>query len=271
MQKNYMFLNFLVTLIGLTFVAFAAMPSMAADDYTPTVTEDEISVFLETSFSNAKIWAWNKNNKQLTVAGWPGDAMTLVSKAANGKNVFKWTYTGDKGTPTKIIFTHDGGQKMNGGEQEYVNHGYYVEGKYTKTIEAPVGKVMVFFDNSTANLDDVYCYIYNGTSAAEQWPGLKMSYDTETQFNGKTGYYTIEVPDNFLTGAFVISNGKDGIALEGQTVYVSGTATAIKNITMEETQSTTDDAWYTITGIRINKPTQAGLYIHNGKKVIIRK
>ena len=57
MQKNYMFLNFLVTLIGLTFGAFAVMPAMAADDYTPTVTEDEISVFLETSFDNAKIWA----------------------------------------------------------------------------------------------------------------------------------------------------------------------------------------------------------------------
>ena len=59
--------------------------------------------------------------------------------------------------------------------------------------------------------------------------------------------------------------------LKGQTVYVSGTATAIENITMEEALSTTDDAWYTITGIRINKPTQTGLYIHNGKKVIIRK
>ena len=32
---------------------------------------------------------------------------------------------------------------------------------------------------------------------------------------------------------------------------MSGTATAIENITMEEALSTTDDAWYTITGIRI--------------------
>ena len=73
MQKNHMFLKFLVTLIGLTFVAYAALPTMAADDYTPTVTEDEISVFLETSFDNAKVWAWN-DNPQLTTAGWPGDA-----------------------------------------------------------------------------------------------------------------------------------------------------------------------------------------------------
>ena len=169
MQKNYLYLNFLVMLTSLAFGAFAAQPSMAANDYTPTVTEDEISVFLETSFDNAKVWAWNNDNPQLTNAGWPGDAMTLMGKTANGKNVFKWTYTGDKDAPTAIIFTHDGEKKLNGGNQEYVNHGYYVEGKYTKTIEVPVGKVMVFFDNSTANLKDVYCYIYNGTTAAQEW------------------------------------------------------------------------------------------------------
>lgn len=269
MQKNYLFLNFLVLLLSMTFGGFALQPSMAASDYTPTVTKDETTVFLETTFNNAKVWAWNDKNKQLTEAGWPGDAMTLMGKAANGKNIFKWTYTGDKGAPTAIIFTHDGGQKLNGGDQEYVNHGYYEEGAYNKTIEV-VGKVMVFFDNTTFNLADVYCFIYNGTTAAEQWPGLKMSYDAEASFNGKTGYYTVEVPNNFLTGSFVINNGNDGGTLLGQTVYVGGTTTAIENVTMEEAKNTPDDAWYAITGMRINKPTQAGLYIHNGKKVIIR-
>ena len=266
-----MFLKFLVTLIGLTFVAYAALPTMAADDYTPTVTEDEISVFLETSFDNAKVWAWNTDNPQLTVAAWPGDAMTLVGKAANGKNVFKWTYTGDKGTPSEIIFTHDGEQKLNGGNQNYVNHGYYVEGKYTKTIEAAVGKVMVFFDNSTARLDDVYCYIYDGTKAAQEWPGLKMSLDNETEYNGKKGYYTVEVPAAFVTGYFVINNGQNGSVLTGETVYVNGQASSIENTVLQEVQKAEDNAWYTLTGMRIGKPAQPGLYIHNGKKVIIRK
>ncbi len=270
MLKNYFFLNLFVLLLGMTFGGVAIQPTMAVNDYTPTVTEDEISVFLETSFDNAKVWAWN-DQPQLTVAGWPGDAMTLMGKTANGKNIFKWTYTGDKGAPTEIIFTHDGEQKLNGGDQKFVNHGYYVEGKYTKTIEVDAGKVMVFFDNTTANLDDVYCFIYNGTTAAQQWPGMKMAYDSKASFNGKTGYYTVEVPNNFLTGMFVINNGKDGKTLQGQTVYVGETTSAIENVTMEETKSNAEDAWYTITGIRINKPTQAGLYIHNGKKVIIRK
>ena len=124
MQKNYLFLNLMVLLISMTFGGFALQPSMAATGYTPTVTEDEITVFLETSFDNAKVWAWN-DNPQLTTAGWPGDAMTLMGKAANGKNIFKWTYTGDKGAPTAIIFTHDGGHKLNGGDR-------------TSTVKKPV-------------------------------------------------------------------------------------------------------------------------------------
>lgn len=76
--------------------------------------------------------------------------------------------------------------------QEFKNHGYYVEGKYTKTIEtAPAGKVKVFFDNTIENLKNVYCYIYNGTEASVEWPGVKMQLDEETEYNGKKGYYSL--------------------------------------------------------------------------------
>ena len=172
----------------------------------------------------------------------------------------------------RLIFTHDGGQKLNGGDQEFKNHGYYVEGKYKKTITpGPEGKVMVFFDNSTANLADVYCYIYDGTKAAQEWPGLKMSLDNETEYNGKKGYYTVEVPAAFVTGYFVINNGQNGSVLTGETVYVNGQASSIENTVLQEVQKAEDNAWYTLTGMRIGKPAQPGLYIHNGKKVIIRK
>ena len=274
MQKNYLLFNLLVLLFGMTFNGLVVQPSSAAvmaNDYTPTVTEDEVSVFLETSYDNAKIWAWNDKVGQFTTAGWPGDAMTLVG-TKDGKNVFKWTYTAGTEIPTGVIFTHDGEQKLNGGNQEYVNHGYYVEGKYEKTITpGPEGKVMVFFDNSTANLADVYCYIYDGTKAAQEWPGLKMSLDNETEYNGKKGYYTVEVPAAFVTGYFVINNGQNGSVLTGETVYVSGQASSIENTTLQEVKKTENNAWYTLTGMRIGKPAQPGLYIHNGKKVIIRK
>ena len=31
-----------------------------------------------------------------------------------------------------------------------------------------------------------------------------------------------------------------------------------------------DDAWYTVTGVRVAKPAAAGLYIHKGRKVVVR-
>ena len=31
-----------------------------------------------------------------------------------------------------------------------------------------------------------------------------------------------------------------------------------------------DDAWYTVTGVRVTKPAAAGLYIHKGRKVVVR-
>ena len=81
--------------------------------------------------------------------------MTKVG-TKDGKNVFKWTYTGGTEIPTGVIFTHDGEQKLVDGDLEFKNHGYYVEGNFTKTIEiAPAGKVKVFFDNAIENLKNL--------------------------------------------------------------------------------------------------------------------
>lgn len=123
----------------MTFGGYALQPT-AAGVYTPTVTDDEVSVFLETSSSQANIWAWNDKFLQLTSAEYPGDALSLVGKAQSGKNIFKWTFNdaSTKGMPTKIIFNKGNGDdnKIGGKEdKDFINHGYYVEGNYDRTIE----------------------------------------------------------------------------------------------------------------------------------------
>ena len=47
----------------------------------------------------------------------------------------------------------------------------------------------------------------------------------------------------------------------------NGTTTAIDNVT---TSGMEDGAWYTISGIRVNRPAAKGVYIHNGRKVIVK-
>lgn len=140
MKKNYLLLNFIVLLFSMTFGGYALQPT-AADVYTPSVTDDEVSVFLETSSSQANIWAWNESHKNLTTAANnPGEALTLMGQTPSGKNIFKWTFkdASTKGMPTGILFNKnngDGTYTKLGGDNTFVNHGYYVEGKYNNKIE----------------------------------------------------------------------------------------------------------------------------------------
>ncbi len=135
MKKNYLLLNFIVLLFSMTFGGYALQPT-AADIYTPTVTDNEVSVFLETPLTNnIKVYAWINENTLFT-NGYPGDKMTLMGTNADGTaNIYKWTYNGAKeGVPTGVIFTENGNKIGGDNDKEFVNHGYYVNGNYTKTI-----------------------------------------------------------------------------------------------------------------------------------------
>lgn len=41
-------------------------------------------------------------------------------------------------------------------------------------------------------------------------------------------------------------------------------------ILTDEEMSDMTDVWYTLQGIRVKRPTTAGVYIHNGKKVVVK-
>lgn len=129
------FFTFLMTVMAL----FAFATSVSAQGvYTPTVTDDETSVFLETSNSQAYVWAWNGKVNFNTRNKFPGDAMTLMGTTSDGKNIFKWTYTGDKGVPAEVIFSKEDNNSSKFVDRNlvYKNHGYYVEGVYNKTISS---------------------------------------------------------------------------------------------------------------------------------------
>jgi len=48
---------------------------------------------------------------------------------------------------------------------------------------------------------------------------------------------------------------------------IAGDVTAIESVNAAKTDNA---AWYTINGQRVDRPTQKGLYIHNGRKVVIK-
>ena len=147
MKKNYLLLNFIVLLFSMTFGGYALQPT-AADIYTPTVTDNEVSVFLETPLTNnIKVYAWI-NESTVFTEGYPGDKMTLMGTNADGTaNIYKWTYNGAKeGVPTGVIFTENG-NKFVERDQDFVNHGYYVGGTYKKTISNVSQKSFTLLSN----------------------------------------------------------------------------------------------------------------------------
>lgn len=150
MKKNYLLLNFIVLLFSMTFGGYALQPT-AADVYTPSVTDDEVSVFLETSSSQANIWAWNESHKNLTTAAnYPGEALILMGQTPSGKNIFKWTFkdASSKGMPTMILFNRgDGDENKIGGDITFKNHGYYVDGICTKIISNVSQKTFTLLNN----------------------------------------------------------------------------------------------------------------------------
>lgn len=168
MKKNYLLLNFIVLLFSMTFGGYALQPT-AADVYTPTVTDDEVSVFLETSSSQANIWAWNESHKNLTTAAnYPGEALILMGQTPSGKNIFKWTFTdaSTKGMPTMILFNKgDGDDNKIGGDNTFVNHGYYVEGKYDNKIEPQKTTFTLLSNDAIVSTNTKGSFVMDLTSA----------------------------------------------------------------------------------------------------------
>lgn len=194
--------------------------------YVPELGKaDEISCFLETSNAAAAVYVFdNTVNPTPEYAGKWNDAINtklpLVGKSVSGKNVFKWTYDGPlTKVPTHIIFVDGNGNKLSQIDQEFVNHGYYVDGTYSSTVtkvheEEIVDPKYVYYDNAS-NWENVYCYFYNGKTSSSVWPGVKMTYDASASHNGKTGWYKATIPTAYLNAKFFINDGTPGTAIKG--------------------------------------------------------
>lgn len=71
------------------------------------------------------------------------------------------------------------------------------------------------------------------------------------------------------TRAYIIVPDAPGSAQSRQYSFdFNGTTTGIDNVNISGLED--GSAWYTISGIRVNRPAAKGVYIHNGRKVIVK-
>lgn len=218
MKKNYLLLNFIVLLFSMTFGGYALQPT-AADVYTPTVTDDEVSVFLETPLTNnIKVYAWIDKNTVFT-EGYPGDKMTLMGTNADGTaNIYKWTYNGAKeGVPAGVIFTENENKIGGDDDKEFVNHGYYVNGKYTKTISNVSQKTFTLHSNGAdVSSNTTGSFVMDLTKKGTADATIKFSIDSEVY--GLATAKTISDAGTTLGIAFV-AKGPQALTLKAGLIY----------------------------------------------------
>ena len=202
----------------MTFGGYALQPT-AADIYTPTVTDNEVSVFLETPLpNNIKVYAWIDKNTVFT-EGYPGDKMTLMGTNADGTaNIYKWTYNGAKeGVPAGVIFTENENKIGGDDDKEFVNHGYYVNGKYTKTISNVSQKTFTLLSNDAdVSSNTTGSFVMDLTKKGTADATIKFSIDNKAY--GLATAKTISDAGTTLGIAFT-TDGKEALTLKAGLIY----------------------------------------------------
>lgn len=226
--------------------------------------------------------------------------LTAVSQNSNAKLV----YTTDGTDPTAKSKQVATGNTINIDETCTLKVGLLSNGTVTgiRTYNYTVKTFEPYTITIYANADQVtnwgsamYFYAWNSSETFTLgWPGTAVT-ATKT-LNGKKWYYMdfkIKSKDAIVNIIFNQGNGTD----KKQTVDLNaGNSTKFYEITttMSKGQytckdvtaiwaptgitgtptisnTTTDNAWYTLSGMKLGKkPAESGVYIHQGKKVIIR-
>jgi alpha-amylase len=219
----------------------------------------------------------------------------VMLTAVSANDVAQLVYTTDGSNPTASSTKVASGTKINIGKGNTTLKvglliGSTVSGIVTRTYNVQGAQTITVYVNTDAAAwtgNYVNYHSWGDGIVGTSWPGDKVT-DTKT-IDGKTWYYkdytvtatansinfvfsagsgspqSVDVNNVTKTSFFEVTAEKDGSKYKVKDV----TATGIQAIT---TQHPTPNSqyWYTLSGQRISKPTQQGIYIHNGKKVVIK-
>ncbi len=145
----------------------------------------------------------------------------------------------------------------------------------------------VFLESSTKSY--IYAFSAANTAIVGAWPGAQMTKVGETSAGVPVYKYTFssnqmaDMPSETesTSKAGIIfndgnSNQTGNLSFHNRGYYVDGvftmTITKVKPSTgingVSKSETVDSNVWYTVSGVRISKPTKHGIYIHNGKKYV---
>ncbi len=167
---------------------------------------------------------------------------------------------------------------------------------YTVTEEEPFTPYTINVYVNTDQVgwaDYVNFHTWGSYRTGTTWPGDKVT--ATTTVDGKKWFYKsydITSANDYVN--FVFSIGTSSTASSNQTVDVNRVTAdtyfeisstklngkyTVNDVTdnvmtgidgVQTAAPATDDAWYTLSGVRVSKPTTKGIYIHQGKKIVVR-
>ena len=224
--------------------------------------------------------------------------LTAVSQNSNAKLV----YTTDGTAPTAKSKQVASGSTINIDETCTLKVGLLSNGTVTgiRTYNYTVKAFEPYTITVYANADQVtnwgstmYFYAWNTSGElTEKWPGTAVT-ATKT-LNGKKWYYMdFKIKSKDAIVNIIFNQGKnkkqteDLKAINSTKFYEITTTQSNGKYTCKDvtaiwaptgitgtptiSNTTTDNAWYTLSGMKMGKkPAKNGIYIHQGKKVIIR-
>ena len=224
--------------------------------------------------------------------------LTAVSQNSNAKLV----YTTDGTAPTAKSKQVTTGSTINIDNTCTLKVGLLINGNVTgiRTYNYTIKAFEPYTITVYANADQVtnwgsamYFYAWNTSGElTEKWPGTAVT--ATKMLNGKKWYYMdFKIKSKDAIVNIIFNQGKNKKQTEdlkavNSTKFYEITTTQSKGkytckdvtaiwaptgITGTPTISntTTDNAWYTLSGMKLGKkPAESGVYIHQGKKVIIR-
>lgn len=225
--------------------------------------------------------------------------LTAVSKNSNAKLV----YTTNGSDPTASSTQATSGTSINISSSCTLKVGLLINGTVSgiRTYNYSIKRfepynITVYVNTDAVNWKKVNFY-YWGNIDKPDWPGTPI---TQTKMiDGKNWYYkdfTITQKGGMLNFVFCEPNDA-GTKEKSQSVDITGINSTVfikvgpekdggkyvvTNVTKEvntgidqpiteNTGKNVNNAWYTLSGMKMNqKPNQAGIYIHHGKKVVIK-
>ena len=219
--------------------------------------------------------------------------VTAASENANAKLV----YTLDGTNPTASSEQLTSGSKINISSSETLKVGLLKDGAVSSIITRDYIVKPFTAHTATVYLKDpswsaLYFYAWNskGNHLNGTWPGSTVT--NSKVIDGNTYYYkTFDVNSAGYTFNIIFNQGSGKLQtvdlgpISKDTYYeisssvngkysandITSVVTGIDNITTDNNSVSTNNAWYNLEGMSFTvKPTQKGIYIHQGKKWVVK-